>query len=147
MLRGTFLVERQLAEDLLLDVGIGVGCDDLFVLDKAMKRHNTKPHTFNAKTVLPPFRIHRVTAPPAPSPKLPSSITLFSIWAMRHPSSSKLSTSSVLALSRVAWSYSGGPVMLPSLSIPTPPSLALEYDDPAADAGSGVPLGWLSIPY
>lgn len=37
--------------------------------------------------------------------------------------------------------------MLPSLSIPTPPSLALEYDDPAADAGSGVPLGWLSIPY
>jgi len=107
------------------------------MLDEKEKGGNT----FRANTVFPPFKVHLVTAPPAPSPRLPNSTILFSRLAIRHPSSSKSSTSNVLALSRLNLSISSNPFMLPSLSMPTPPSLALEYIDPTADAGSGVPFG------
>jgi hypothetical protein len=52
--------------------------------------------------VLCPFNLHFVTAPPAPSPKLPSSMILFSRLTIFQPSSSSSSTSAFLALSRVA---------------------------------------------
>jgi hypothetical protein len=38
VLGGAFFVEGELAEDLLLDVGVGVGSDDLFVLAECMQR-------------------------------------------------------------------------------------------------------------
>src|SRR3954468_17451943 len=97
--------------------------------------------TLRANTVFPPFSIHRVTAPPAPSPKLPNSSIRFSILATLHPSSSNSSTSKVLPLSKLNLSNASSPVMLPSRSIPTPPSLRSEYSDPTAEAGSGVPWG------
>lgn len=97
--------------------------------------------TLSANIVLPPFSMHLVTAPPAPSPKLPISSILFSRLATLHPSSSSSSTSKVLPLSRLSLSNASRPFILPSLSIPTPPSLWFEYKEPTADAGSGVPCG------
>ncbi len=105
-------------------------------------------HTFKAKTVLQPFSMHLVTAPPAPSPRPPSSITRFSMLAILHPSSSSSSTDAVRAFSRVSLSKASSPCKLPSRSFPTPPgpSLRSEYIDPTADTGSGVPCG-RPIPY
>lgn len=95
----------------------------------------------SAKMVFPPVSIHFVTAPPAPSPKLPNSSIRFSMLATFHPSSSNSSTSSVRPRSKLSLSNASRPFMLPSRSIPAPPSLRSEYMDPTADAGSGVPCG------
>lgn len=91
--------------------------------------------TFNANTVFAPFSMHRVTAPPAPSPRLPSSTILPCSLAANHPSSSRSSTSRGLPFSRLSLSRSGrSPFILLSRSIATPPSTELIADD-----GSGVP--------
>lgn len=98
--------------------------------------------------VLPPFNLHLVTAPPEPSPRLPSSWMRFSILAIRQLSSSISSTSSVRAFSRLSLSNASSPCRLPSRSMPTPPSLAFEYSEPTADTGSGVPIGRVEpMPY
>lgn len=95
---------------------------------------NKSLHTFNAKMVLPSFNLHRLTAPPAPSPRLPSSMIFFCSLAASHPSSSKSSTSNGRPFSRLSLSKSGSnEFTLPSLSIETPPSELI------VDDGSGVP--------
>lgn len=95
--------------------------------------------TFNAKTVLPPFNMHLVTAPPAPSPRLPSSMIFFCSLAASQPSSSRSSTSSGRPFSKLSLSRSGKrPFTLFSRSIDTPPSRS-EYTELIAEDGSGVP--------
>lgn len=108
-----------------------------------------KMQTFNANTVFPPLSIHLLTAPPAPSPRLPSSTILFSLAATFQPASSRSSTSSALPFSKLSFSRSGSiaPCMLPSRSIPVPPSPPAddaEYNEPAAESGS-CELDWPPI--
>ena len=86
-------------------------------------------HTFSAKTVLPPLSIHFVTAPPAPSPKLPSSMMRPSLFAAFHPISSKSCTSSGRPFSKLSCSrLTSMPCVLLLLSIPSPPERA-ELDE------------------
>lgn len=74
-----------------------------------------------AKTVFPPLSLHRVTAPPAPSPRLPNSSILPHSLAFFHPSSSRSSTSrfslsqSMLAL-RSGPSWIDNPLATPEVS-------------------------------
>lgn len=103
--------------------------------------------TLRANTVLPPLRTHLLTAPPAPSPKLPSSTILPSLAATFQPASSRSSTSSGLPFSRLNFSRSGNsaPCALPSRSVavqPGPPADDDEYSEPTAEWGSCDALGW-----
>lgn len=96
--------------------------------------------TFNAKTVLPPSSLHLVTAPPAPSPRLPSSMIFPSLFAAFHPRSSKSCTSSGCPLSSSSFARStSSPCILPSLAIASPPDCA-ELTEGAAEPGSLRPL-------
>jgi hypothetical protein len=99
--------------------------------------------TFNANTVLPSLSLHRVTAPPAPSPRLPSSSIFFCSLAACQPSSSKSSTSRGRPFSKLSLSRSGSSPFTPfSPSNCEPPSRS-EYTEPMADEGSELPLpGW-----
>lgn len=110
----------------------------------AYVRRRLRTLTFNANTVFPSFSMQRVTAPPAPSPRLPSSTIMFSLLAALHPASSRSSTSSDLPFSKVSFSRSGStPPKLFPLSIAAPPSLAPPAEDaePADDDGSPEPCG------
>jgi len=141
MLASAVLVEVQLSENLPFDGRVGIGGDYLEGVS-GVRIDALGVYTLSANTVFPPFSIHFVTAPPAPSPKLLNSSIRFSILAIRHPSSSKSSTSDVLPFSKLNLSNASSPLspfMLPSRSMPTPPSLRSEYDDPTAEEGSGVP--------
>lgn len=119
------LIEIEFSNNLLFNVGIRVGSNDLDV-ELAMHCLITSHHighTFNAKTVFPSFNLHRVTAPPAPSPKLPSSTIFFCSLAASHPSSSRSSASRGLPFSRLNLSKSGmSPLTLLLSRSGTPPS-------------------------
>lgn len=149
MIRRTVLVEVEFANNLLFDVGVGVCGDNLWVGNKISHnpmreyRDYTEQLTFNANTVFPSFNLHRVTAPPAPSPKLPSSTIFFCSLAACQPSSSRSSTSRGRPFSRLNLSRSGSkPFTLFSRSICTPPSRS-EYTELIAEEGSELPpAGW-----
>lgn len=103
-------------------------------------RENWIEITFKANTVLPPLSLHLVTAPPAPSPRLPSSSIRFSTLAIRQPSSSSSSASNFRTFSKVMASIApSSPCRLSCRDMSTPPSLAFENIDPVELCGSGVP--------
>jgi len=94
--------------------------------------------------------MHRVTAPPAPSPKLPSSSIVPSRFAAFHPRSSRSSASSGAPFSKVSFLRCSSksnelPCMLFSLSMPTP--LCAELEEYAAESGSRSTSAKLIIEY
>lgn len=102
------------------------------------KVNQPKRRTFNAKTVFPSLSRHRVTAPPAPSPRLPSSTIIFCSLAACQPSSSRSSTSRGRPFSRLNLSRSGRrPFTLFSRS----PFSRSEYTELMAEDGSDEPSG------
>lgn len=78
---------------------------------------------FRANVVFPPFSMHFVTAPPAPSPKLPFSSIIPRALAALHAASSRSSTSNGRPFSAAMASKSGSGWLLFARSIEGAPSL------------------------
>lgn len=90
-----FTIEVEFTEDLFSNLGSWVCGDYLSVALTNMPLRFVRDYTFNANTVLPPFRMHFVTAPPAPSPSVPNSIILSVSLTLLHPSIGSSSTSNL----------------------------------------------------
>lgn len=128
MVRCAVLIEVEFSNNLLLHIGIWICRDNLrpgkrLANGRWSDSKRKDQRTFKANTVFPSLSLQRVTAPPAPSPRLPNSTIFPRSLAASQPSSSKSSASRGLPFSRLSLSKSGKrPLTLLSRSMATVPS-------------------------